>query len=503
MSSEGYTRKLAAILYSDVAGYSRLTGADEVGTHRRLSEYLDRIAGLIAQHNGRVVHYAGDAVLADFGTVSSALHCAAEIQRDLASRNADLPAERKVQFRIGVNLGEVIVDRNDIYGDGVNIAARLESLAEPGGICISESVRAAVGEQLPYTYEFLGEQRVKNIALPVRVYRVLLEAAKPSAHPPESSLVDAPADTPKNSDVRPSPAATSESVSAGGSLPLNRPALSQTIRFCTSPDGVRLAYAVVGQGPVLVKAANWLSHLEYDWNSPVWRHWLTGLASSRTLVRYDERGCGLSDWNVADFSLDAWVLDLETVVDALGLARFPLLGISHGAAIAIAYTVRHPEKVSRLILYGGYARGRLHRELTPSQREEREVMLQLIKVGWGKEHPAFRQVFSMLFLPEGTPEQIHAFNELERISTTPEIAARIISGFQTIDVRALAKQVTQPTLVLHAKDDLRAPFEEGRLLAALIPNARLVPLESKNHILLAGEPAWQRFLDEVNAFLAE
>ena len=147
-------------------------------------------------------------------------------------------------------------------------------------------------------------------------------------------------------------------------VPSNHPALSQAIRFCTSPDGVRLAYAVVGEGPVLVKAANWLSHLEYDWKSPVWRHWLTGLASNRTLVRYDERGCGLSDWNVEDFSLDAWVMDLETVVDTLGLERFPMLGISQGASIAIAYAVRHPEKVSHLILYGGYARGRRHRELT-------------------------------------------------------------------------------------------------------------------------------------------
>jgi DNA-binding SARP family transcriptional activator/pimeloyl-ACP methyl ester carboxylesterase len=279
--------------------------------------------------------------------------------------------------------------------------------------------------------------------------------------------------------------------------------LSQTIRFCTSPDGVRLAYAVVGKGPVLVKAANWLSHLEYDWKSPVWRHWLNGLSSNRTLVRYDERGCGLSDWNVENFSLDAWVMDLETVVDALGIERFPILGISQGASIAIAYAVRHPEKVSQLILYGGYARGRYHRDLTAKQREEMEVLLQLIKIGWGKEHPAFRQVFSMLFLPEGTPEQLHAFNELERITTTPEIAARIVNGFQVIDVREQAKQVIQPTLVLHAKDELRIPFEEGRLMAALIPNARLVPLESKNHILLESEPAWLHFLTEVNAFLAE
>ena len=278
---------------------------------------------------------------------------------------------------------------------------------------------------------------------------------------------------------------------------------SQTTRFCTAPDGVRLAYAIVGQGPVLVKAANWISHLEYDWNSPVWRHWLIGLARNNTLVRYDERGCGLSDWSVNEFTLDAWVLDLEAVVDALGLEKFPLLGISQGAAIAIEYAVRHPEKVSRLILYGGYIRGRLHRNLTPEQLEEMEVMNQLIKIGWGKEHPAFRQVFSTLFLPEGTPEQFHAFNELQRISTSPEIAARIVSGFQVIDVREQAKRITQPTLVLHAKGDLRIPFEEGRLMAATIPNARLLTLESKNHILLEDEPAWKRFLEEVNAFLKE
>jgi DNA-binding SARP family transcriptional activator/pimeloyl-ACP methyl ester carboxylesterase len=296
---------------------------------------------------------------------------------------------------------------------------------------------------------------------------------------------------------------THKGLPAEVTAPSNRHTLTQTIRFCTSPDGVRLAYAVVGEGPVLVKAANWLSHLEFDWNSPVWRHWLTGLASNRTLVRYDERGCGLSDWNVEDFSLDAWVLDLETVVDAMGLDRFPLLGISQGASIAVTFAVRHPEKVSHLILYGGYLRGRFHRDLTPKQREELDVMLQLIKIGWGQEHPAFRQVFSMLFLPEGTTEQLHAFNELERITTTPEIAARIVSGFQDIDVREQAKRVTQPTLVLHAKDELRVPFEEGRLMAAMIPNARLIPLESKNHILLENELAWQQFLYEVNAFLAE
>jgi DNA-binding SARP family transcriptional activator len=194
--------------------------------------------------------------------------------------------------------------------------------------------------------------------------------------------------------------------------------LSQTVRFCNTPDGVRLAYAIIGEGPVLVKAANWLSHLDYDWNSPVWRHWLTGLAERNTLIRYDERGCGLSDWNVNEFTLEAWITDLETVVEAMGLERFPLLGISQGASIAVEYAVRHPEQVSCLILYGGYIRGRLQRDLAPRQKEELDVMLQLIKIGWGQEHEAFRQVFSSLFLPEGTPEQLHAFNELQRVTST-------------------------------------------------------------------------------------
>jgi len=285
--------------------------------------------------------------------------------------------------------------------------------------------------------------------------------------------------------------------------PTKKPELSQVIRFCTAPDGVRLAYATVGQGPVLVKAANWLSHLEHDWSSPVWRHWMTGLAGNHTLVRYDERGCGLSDWNVNEFNLDAWVLDLETVVDTLGLERFPLLGLSQGASIAIEYAVRHPEKVSHLILYGGYMRGRLQRNPTPQQQEESEVLLQLIRIGWGREHPAFRQVFSSLFLPDGTPEQIDAFNELQRISSSPEIAAKTVQGFQHINVYEQAKRIIQPTLILHAKEDMRIPFEEGRLLAATIPNARLVSLESRNHILLENEPAWGHFLQEMDNFLKE
>ena len=277
--------------------------------------------------------------------------------------------------------------------------------------------------------------------------------------------------------------------------------MQQEIRFCTVADGVRIAYATVGSGPPLVKAANYLTHLEHDWNGPVWRHWLRGLARHHTLIRYDERGCGLSDWDVNNLSIEAWVQDLEAVVEAVGVDRFPLLGISQGASVSVAYAVKHPEKVSHLILYGGYARGRFNRDLTAEERLQAETMIDVIRVGWGKENPAFRQLFTTMLMPDGTEAQMDWLNELARISATPENAAAMERAFYQIDVTDLAPQVTAPTLVLHSRDDAGIPFEEGRLLAALIPGARFVPLESRNHILLEDEPAWNRFLAEVHTFL--
>ncbi len=276
--------------------------------------------------------------------------------------------------------------------------------------------------------------------------------------------------------------------------------MQQHIRFCKSADGVRLAYATAGKGPPIVKASNWLSHLEYDWRSPVWRPFLEQLARRRTVIRYDERGCGLSDWSVGDLSFETWVRDLEAVADAVGLKRFPLLGISQGGPIAIAYAVRHPDRVSHLVLYGAYARGMLKRDPTPLQVEEAATLISLVRVGWGRENPAFRQVFTSMFIPDGTPAQLRWFNDLQRVSTSPENAARLIAEFHQIDVRDLATKVSVPTLVLHARSDARIPYEEGRLLATLIPGARFVTLESRNHLLLEGEPALRQFMEEVDDF---
>jgi len=278
---------------------------------------------------------------------------------------------------------------------------------------------------------------------------------------------------------------------------------SQRIRFCSGSDGVQIAYATSGRGTPLVKAANWLTHLELEPTSLVWRHWVRELSASYALVRYDERCCGLSDWNAENVSFEAWVRDLETVVDAAGLQRFPLLGVSKGGPIAIAYAARHPERVSRLVLYGTYMRGRHGRATTPKQAEEAELMVKLAELGWDKEDPAFRQVFAMQFLPEGTPEQHRSFNEIKRVSASPENAARIMRVSGEVDVRQLAPQVRCPTLVVHARHDRRVPLEDARKLAGTIPGARFVLLESRNHILMESEPAWPRFLAELRAFLAE
>jgi pimeloyl-ACP methyl ester carboxylesterase/DNA-binding CsgD family transcriptional regulator len=275
----------------------------------------------------------------------------------------------------------------------------------------------------------------------------------------------------------------------------------QRIRYLCTPDGVQLAWAEAGSGPVLVKAANWLTHLDFDWDSPAWRHWIQFFAGHFRFIRYDERGCGMTDWRVGDLSFERWVDDLESVIDAAGV-REPctLLGISQGASVCIAYAVRHPERVSHLVLYGGYARGWTHRPDAPG-RSEYEAIIQLVRTGWGKENPVFRQVFTSRFLPQGSAEQLEWWNELCRKTTTPDIAAELMQARAQIDVTHLLGEVRVPTLVLHARHDAVSALAEGRLLAARIPGAEFVELESPNHVLLEHEPAWPRFQEAILGFL--
>ena len=457
------SRKLAAILAADIAGYSALMGADEARTFRDLKAHQAVVLPMIAEFNGRIIDTAGDGILAEFASVVNAVECAIAVQAAMEERNRTVEPPRRMRFRMGINIGDVIYDETRIYGDGINIAARLESIAEPGGIYVSRQAYDQVEGKLAISFRKLGPQTLKNIVKPVEVFAVdgiggVDSTAKTAAAP-----------------------------------------LKQEIKYCRTSDGVRLAYGIVGSGPPMVKAASFMNHLEYDWEVPLLRHVVHGLARDNTYIRYDARGCGMSDWDVDELSLDAWVRDLETVVDAAGIDRFPLLGISQGCAISIAYAVRHPERVSHLILYGGFALGAKKR--SPEGLELTNAMATLMRIGWGADNPAFRQMFTAQFMPGAPQEQADFFNELQRRTTSPECAARYLHAVGDFDVTGLLGQVTTPTLVMHVRNDARVPFEAGRQMAAGIPGARFIPLQGQNHLFFEHEPASERFFEEIRLFL--
>lgn len=458
-------RRLAAIFAADVVGYSRMMGEDEAGTLAALqslrSELIDPA---VAQHHGRIVKLMGDGVLIEFNSIVEAVQCAAEVQRDLAARNRAAGSKDGLSLRIGVHLGDVIVDQDDIYGDGVNIAARLEGIAPAGGICMSRQAFDQVEQKLALPYRSLGPRTLKNIARPVEVYAV-----------------------------------NAEEFDGNDTLTIDGPPMRQEIAYCRAPDGVRLAYAKVGNGPPLVKTANWMNHLEYDWENAIFRPLLIELARNHTLLRYDARGNGMSDWDVDELSLDAWVEDLKAVADCAGLDRFPLFAMSQGCAVSVAFAVRYPERVSRLVLYGGFALGGKKRK--PEEKQMREAMTTLMRLGWGTDDPTFRQLFTGQFIPGATREQMDSFNELQRRTTSAACAARYFDLVGDLDVRSLLGQVKAPTLVMHVRGDLIAPFEVGRELAAGIPGARFVALQGQNHLPLQHEPATQRLLEETRLFL--
>jgi DNA-binding SARP family transcriptional activator/alpha-beta hydrolase superfamily lysophospholipase len=375
------------------------------------------------------------------------------------------------------------------------LIARLEgkpgdALPYAGTLAELEPYEESVHLRLMTLHRRLGREKQARQAYDAGV-RTLREIGRPTA------ALDAAWRASSSKRSTGEPPTTDQPASAAAQTPLEH-----EIRFCRAADGTRIAYASVGRGPPLVKTANWLNHLEYDWESPVWRHAFRAFAKEHTFLRYDARGNGLSDWSAEDLSLDAQVSDLEAVAEATGLDRFPLLAMSQGCAIAIEYAVRHPERISRLVLLGGYARG-WRVGSPPDMIAEREAELTFMRTGWGRDNPAFRQIFTSLFIPGATPEQMQWLNELQRLTTTGETAARIMRAFSTADVTRRLGQVRTPTLVLHARGDQRVAFARGLELAAGIPGARFVALESDNHLLLEQDPAWPRFWTEVSRFLAE
>ena len=455
-------RRLAAILAADVVGYSRLVSVDEAGALAGLA-VLRRsiIEPTVAAHSGRLFKVMGDGFLVEFSSAVQAASCAIAIQKQTESMASAVDDARRMRLRIGIHVGDVIVEGEDLLGDGVNIAARLEAMAEPGTVCISRQVQDQIEGKVPLVCRSLGPQRLKNISKSVEAY-VIGAAAGDAIEPDEMEL---------------------------------------KVNYCRAPDGVRLAYAVMGSGSPLVKTANWMNHLEFDWQNPDLHHLYTSLARDFTLLRYDARGNGLSDWDVEDISLDAWVSHLEAVVDAAGLDRFALLGLSQGCAISVAFAVRHPERVTHLVLYGGFARGAYRRAKNESELQQAKALATLIRTGWGSETPVFRQLFSSLFMPGGTPEQLQRFAERQRKTTTAECAYRFFETTRSLDVSELLSKISVPTLVMHKRDDQVQPFEAGRELALGIPGARFVALPGQNHMPLSQDPETERMLEEIRLFL--
>ncbi|MCK1742605.1 alpha/beta fold hydrolase [Bradyrhizobium sp. 139] len=461
-------RKLAAIVAADVAGYSRLISHDETATIQTLSAYRQIVDGLISDFGGRIANTAGDSILAEFPSATDAVECCVAVQLRMFEAESGQPEDLALRFRIGIHLGDVVVQGDDLLGDGVNIAARLEGIADPGGICISGAVFDQIDGKISHSIEPLGLQTLKNIARPVEAYAIQLRSRLTS----------------------------SETVNPSSSK------FQQEIRYCRSEDSVRLAYSVVGNGPFLLKSANWINHLELDWELPLYRHLFVGLTKRHKLVRYDARGNGLSDWDQSELSLDAWVNDMEAVADAVGLERFPIFGFSQGCAVSIAYSVRHPERVSRLILFGGFVTGRFKRPSTTAEDLERyKATATLIRLGWSSEDPTFRQMLASQLIPGATKEQALAFNEMQRRSLSAESAARYYETVSNFDVRDLLPQVTVPTLVLHFRDDAMVPLEQGRLMGAGIKGAKFVSLPGKNHLPLENDPGMPQFFDELESFL--
>ncbi len=470
MTKKRVDRRLMAILAADVAGYSRLMGADEEGTLAQLKAHRrDLVDRRIKKHRGRIIKTTGDGMLVEFASAVETVRCAVDVQRGMIDRNADVPPDKRIEFRVGVHVGDIIEDDGDIFGDGVNVAARLEGIAARGGICVSRQALDQIEGKFKFGFRELGRQNLKNIARPIEVFAI---------------------------DVDEAPSQASRVLSAAN--------LKQDVRYCRASDGVRLAYAQVGSGPPLLKSAHWIGHLEYDWELPIFRHFLLGLASSFTLTRFDARGNGLSDWDVGQLSLDAWVEDMKTVADAAGLSRFPVLGFSQGCAVSIAFAARYPERVSHLILYGGFAVGyNKNPRFTPDDREKFGAMKTLMRLGWGADEPTFRQLFTSSMIPEATKEQKDAFNEFQRLSASAECAVRYLETVSDFDVRPLLGQIKVPTLVMHVRGDPRVAFASSQEIAAGIPGAKFVGLPGKNHIILEQDPAGEIFLEEVRNFLGK
>ncbi len=476
-------RQLAAILFSDIAGYTAQMGQDESRTIAAVQRSRREQKVLVEKYGGQWVQEVGDGALCTFPSTVEAVTCALEIQRIFA-------ADPDLDLRIGIHEGDIVISGNDVFGDGVNVASRIQGLAPVGGIAVSGKVHDEIRNKPGIVAQSLGSQKLKNVDHPIEVFALETGAALASSHsspsPPRwgrgaaaiagavllASALLVGADTDRR-----------ESLIAGFLIELPKwvgSPVEQDLSFTTAPDGVRIAYATSGSGPPVVMVLGWMTHLELGIGSPTYdpAGFLKQISENHLYVRYDGRGGGLSDRDVADHSLEARVRDLEAVIDALGLERFAIYGVSAGGPTAITYAARHPERVTRIAFYGAFART----HPTPERLAELDAIIATMRAGWDSDTHAYRNVFTTLLAPDAGSFQLRMMSEFFKISNNGRDAADMMTSLRLADVSELARQLRLPALVIHRRGDMIIPYDVGGLdLAALVPGARLVTVEGNNH----------------------
>lgn len=458
-------RRLSAILALDVVGYSRMMQKDAAGLLAALNTiYRSVVTPAVAAGEGRVVKLLGDGALIEFPAAAQAIQCAVRIQQELRRPESPYRAGEPIQLRAGLHAGDVVVEGDDIFGTGINIAARLQQAAQPGGILASRVFCDMAGSDVPVRLRREGVHSFKGIDQPIEVLSVDFTAPEVDAR--RASLAEA-----------------------------------QEIRFCRSKDGVRLAWTANGEGPTVVKAPNWIGHLVLDWRNPGLASIVSSIVERYRMVRFDARGNGLSDWDPAEITFDLFVGDLESVFDAAEVERAPILAISQGCAVAAAFAARRPERVSAIVMIGGFPLGRARRR-SKKDRERAEALKAMMRVGWDEDYPSLRDLLAQIIVPGASEEERRRYAEDMREMISPENLGRYRDVVDHLDVAGLLAKVTAPCLVAHARGDRMQPMEQGLKLASGLPNARFLAYDSINHVIPENDAVWPQLEREIHSFLA-
>lgn len=491
----GTTGSLAAILFTDIVGYTAVVARSEVEALALRERHRKLLGESAARFRGRFFEETGDESLSTFASAADAVACAMAVQEELAGHEG-------LSLRVSIHLGEVLEQDGHLIGDAVNVAARIRPLAQPGGVCVSSQVWENVRNLAGLEASFLGDKSLKNVEEPVGVWALHGEGDAPTAAAHRRTwlriaLLGAGAVFLLIAIFAAIPPAREALIL--GLVRANAvhvfPSYDQEIRFTESADGVHIAWASIGEGPPVVNVSAWASHLERGLGSPGNNVVVPALMDSHRVLVFDGRGFGLSEHGVADLSLEARVRDVEAVMDAAGVERASVIGISSAALPAVAVAALRPERVERLLVYGGASRfGYSPRD--PSVRERALALADVMRTGWDHSNPAFRQLFGGLFMPEADPLLVRVFDELQRVSASGSEIANFLEATIEIDISELAPLVQAPTLVVHVRGDALVPYEEARRLASLIPNAELLTFEGRNHIPIPGD-AWADASDEV------